>query len=54
MMNRVGGKGPVLYPEVLHRTVFLIRTGAAPPGPPRGTASACDSAAKGAIEQAYS
>lgn len=41
-MNMTVGRRPGLYPEVLWWTVFLIRTGAAPPGPPRGAASACE------------
>lgn len=37
------GRMPGLYPEVFRRTAFLTRTGAAPPGPPRGSASARES-----------
>lgn len=42
MNTAVGVGGAGLHPEVLWWTAFLIRTGAAPPGPARGTASACE------------
>lgn len=53
-MNMAVGRRPGLYPEVLWWTTSLIRTGAAPPGPARGTTSACETESEQATEKAYS
>lgn len=42
VVEMVREQGAGLHPEVLWWTAFLIRTGAAPPGPAGGTASACE------------
>lgn len=54
MMSMKEEKEPGLCPGVLCQSGFLIRTGAVPPGPPRGTTSACESERKESQIEPYS